>query len=113
MFLNSQISLLSFSQREHGALTKIRTLKTLTNMHGDMFLCSIMFDKLPIIIQKCCYRQVICGVVDGILESGGSEAPPPGVSCLNSPLSTLVRSSCLIPEPRLHALVAFMYTVSV
>ncbi|XP_069937394.1 GTPase-activating protein and VPS9 domain-containing protein 1 [Cherax quadricarinatus] len=56
-------------------------------------------------------KEVICGVVDGILESGGSEAPPPGVSCLNSPLSTLVRSSCLIPEPRLHALVAFVYTV--
>ncbi|XP_045595997.1 GTPase-activating protein and VPS9 domain-containing protein 1 isoform X2 [Procambarus clarkii] len=56
-------------------------------------------------------KEVICGVVDGILESGGSEAPPPGVSCLNSPLSTLVRSSCLIPEPRLHALVAFMYTI--
>ncbi|XP_047500303.1 GTPase-activating protein and VPS9 domain-containing protein 1-like isoform X1 [Penaeus chinensis] len=56
-------------------------------------------------------KEVISGVVDSIVEGGGSEAPPPGISCLNSPLSTLVRSSILIPEPRLHSLVSFLFSI--
>ncbi|XP_063878825.1 GTPase-activating protein and VPS9 domain-containing protein 1-like isoform X2 [Scylla paramamosain] len=55
-------------------------------------------------------KEVMSSVVDGILEGGGTEMPPPA-SCLNSPLSTLIRSSCLIPEPRLHSFVAFLNTV--
>ncbi|KAK4303813.1 hypothetical protein Pmani_024199 [Petrolisthes manimaculis] len=58
-------------------------------------------------------KEVISSVVDGILEGGGTESPPVGSSCINNPLSTLVRASCLIPEPRLHNFITFLHTVMV
>ncbi|KAK7074988.1 GTPase-activating protein and VPS9 domain-containing protein 1 [Halocaridina rubra] len=56
-------------------------------------------------------KEVISSVVNGIVAGGGSDIPPPGGTCINSPLRAMVRSSCLIPEPRLHALVSFLYMI--
>ncbi|XP_066958236.1 GTPase-activating protein and VPS9 domain-containing protein 1 [Macrobrachium rosenbergii] len=56
-------------------------------------------------------KEVISGVVNGIVAGGGAEVPPQASASLNSPLRVMVRSSCLIPEPRLHSLLSFLFMV--